>query len=142
MIVALLGTTKAGAAYVPLAPSQPPVRLIAMIEDAKPFAIVAHASSTPPESDAIVVEICEKDLHANASSTQGEANGLAGADDPAYVIFTSRSTGRPKGAVNAHQAVVNRLLWMRDTFSIDGSDVFIQKTPFGPPINLAIFGIL
>ncbi|HST61506.1 MAG TPA: AMP-binding protein, partial [Longimicrobium sp.] len=39
-------------------------------------------------------------------------------DSLAYVIYTSGSTGRPKGAANAHRGVVNRILWMQETFGL------------------------
>ncbi|MET4050658.1 amino acid adenylation domain-containing protein, partial [Rhodococcus sp. UYP5] len=48
----------------------------------------------------------------------------------AYVIFTSGSTGRPKGVAVSHEAIVNRLLWMQDTYGLTTSDVVLQKTPF------------
>ena len=51
-------------------------------------------------------------------------------DDLAYVIYTSGSTGRPKGVMVSHGAIKNRVLWMQETFSIDGGDAVLQKTPF------------
>ncbi|MFY9822632.1 MAG: amino acid adenylation domain-containing protein, partial [Thermoanaerobaculia bacterium] len=50
-------------------------------------------------------------------------------DQVAYLIYTSGSTGRPKGVMNAHRGIVNRLLWMQETYRLDGSDVVLQKTP-------------
>ena len=48
---------------------------------------------------------------------------------PAYVIYTSGSTGRPKGVVVPHSAIVNRLLWMQDTYRLTARDRVLQKTP-------------
>ncbi|MDL9939050.1 AMP-binding protein, partial [Gordonia sp. ABSL1-1] len=50
-------------------------------------------------------------------------------DDAAYTLFTSGSTGRPKGVTVSHRAIVNRLEWMREWYSVKESDVFLQKTP-------------
>ncbi|MEV4928077.1 amino acid adenylation domain-containing protein, partial [Streptomyces roseoverticillatus] len=47
----------------------------------------------------------------------------------AYVIYTSGSTGRPKGVVVTHEAIVNRLDWMRETYGIGPADRILQKTP-------------
>src|SRR5699024_2993033 len=47
----------------------------------------------------------------------------------AYVLFTSGSTGAPKGVVIEHAAIVNRLLWMRDHYSFDASERILHKTP-------------
>jgi amino acid adenylation domain-containing protein len=60
-----------------------------------------------------------------------------GADaDPAYVIFTSGSTGRPKGAMNAHRGIVNRLLWMQETYALQPGERVLQKTPFSFDVSV------
>ncbi|HEV7518278.1 MAG TPA: amino acid adenylation domain-containing protein, partial [Thermoanaerobaculia bacterium] len=58
--------------------------------------------------------------------------GLAARVEPdtlAYVIFTSGSTGRPKGVMNSHRGIVNRLLWMQETYRLTPADRVLQKTP-------------
>ncbi|MFL5383051.1 MAG: amino acid adenylation domain-containing protein, partial [Longimicrobiaceae bacterium] len=63
--------------------------------------------------------------------------GIAAAPDAlAYVIYTSGSTGRPKGAGNAHRGVVNRILWMQETFALGAGDVVLQKTPFSFDVSV------
>ncbi|HYH80464.1 MAG TPA: amino acid adenylation domain-containing protein, partial [Longimicrobium sp.] len=57
-------------------------------------------------------------------------------DSLAYVIYTSGSTGRPKGAANAHRGVVNRILWMQETFGLTADDVVLQKTPFSFDVSV------
>ena len=47
----------------------------------------------------------------------------------AYIIFTSGTTGKPKGVMIEHQSLVNRLNWMQKLYSISHGDVLIQKTP-------------
>ena len=54
----------------------------------------------------------------------------------AYVIYTSGSTGRPKGAGNTHRGVVNRILWMQETFGLGAEDVVLQKTPFSFDVSV------
>src|SRR6185369_13385180 len=54
----------------------------------------------------------------------------------AYIIYTSGSTGRPKGAMNTHRGIVNRLLWMQETYRLDQSDCVLQKTPFSFDVSV------
>src|SRR5438270_13140401 len=53
-----------------------------------------------------------------------------------YVIYTSCSTGKTKGVMNAHAGVVNRLLWMQQEYGIGGEDRILQKTPFGFDVSV------
>ena len=50
--------------------------------------------------------------------------------DPVYVLFTSGSTGIPKGTVVNHKAVISYINWVKDTFKIDENTVFGSQTPF------------
>ena len=88
--VAILGTLKAGGAYLPLDPAYPPSRLQWMVDDAEPL-IVLDDDSWPDVSG------------------QPETSPPAGVTPAnlAYVIYTSGSTGTPKGALIEHRGVVN-----------------------------------
>ncbi|WP_432125278.1 AMP-binding protein, partial [Streptomyces sp. C10-9-1] len=55
---------------------------------------------------------------------------------PAYVIFTSGSTGRPKGVMVEHAAIVNRLEWMRNTYTLKPGDRVLHKTPAGFDVSV------
>ncbi|HEX7312964.1 MAG TPA: amino acid adenylation domain-containing protein [Pyrinomonadaceae bacterium] len=130
MVVALLGTLKAGAAYVPLDPSYPPARLAFMLDDARPAVLLTERrllEHVPPHGAHVV---CLDDV--KGLEREGDANlpDAAAGESLAYVIYTSGSTGRPKGAMNTHAAIVNRLLWMQDEYRLDGGDVVLQKTPY------------
>ena len=50
--------------------------------------------------------------------------------DPAYVLFTSGSTGVPKGAVVSHANIIAYINWYTETFGIDENTVFGNQTPF------------
>ncbi|MGF1938165.1 MAG: non-ribosomal peptide synthetase [Nostoc sp. ChiQUE02] len=56
--------------------------------------------------------------------------------DLAYVIYTSGSTGKPKGAMNTHQGICNRLLWMQDAYKLNATDSVLQKTPFSFDVSV------
>ncbi|MGW1723523.1 non-ribosomal peptide synthase/polyketide synthase [Streptomyces sp. NPDC002306] len=108
LVVALLAVQRAGAAYLPLDADYPPERLASMLADAQPVCVVEDALPSGPED--------EPPTSYDPSS-------------PAYVIYTSGSTGRPKGVVVPHEGIVNRLLWMQDTYGLGAGERVLQKTP-------------
>ncbi|WP_189939361.1 AMP-binding protein, partial [Streptomyces sulfonofaciens] len=57
-------------------------------------------------------------------------------EHPAYVMYTSGSTGAPKGVVVTHAGIVNRLLWMQSEYGLDASDAVLQKTPYGFDVSV------
>jgi amino acid adenylation domain-containing protein len=71
-----------------------------------------------------------------ANESDENPNNSVSPDNAAYVIYTSGSTGQPKGAVNAHAAVCNRLLWGQDNFGLTAADRVLQKTPFSFDVSV------
>jgi len=127
MVVALLGILKAGAAYVPLDPRLPDERLGYLLADSKPAVIVTDERSWRPQfaADAIVL-----DESAEALREQCRANPQTGVapNNLAYVMYTSGSTGQPKGVAVEHRTVVNLLASMQHEPGIDSSDVLLAVT--------------
>ncbi|NUT53546.1 MAG: amino acid adenylation domain-containing protein, partial [Saccharothrix sp.] len=123
LVVALLAVLKAGCAYVPLDPEDPPARLADHLADAAPVLVLTDA---PGEPDRVAVP-ADAEL-ATTLAARGPEVGVR-PEDPAYMIFTSGSTGRPKGVVVGHRAIVNRLRWTQDEFSLTADDTVLQKTP-------------
>jgi len=123
MVIAILGTLAAGAAYVPLDPAYPAERLAFLLEDSGVARVVAgRAQSALLEglaetSGAARILVVEDLLEACA------AHGFRDLPPelPAYVIYTSGSTGRPKGVVVTH-AHVARLFTATDRQFDFGTD--------------------
>ena len=133
MVVSILGVLKAGAAWVPMDPDYPTARLRTMIEDSG--ACVLLISGDQP-----VIPEGFEDQCADVSQWVHYPNHRlrleTSPDQLAYVIYTSGSTGRPKGAMNEHRGVVNRLVWMQETYPLNASDVVLQKTPFSFDVSV------
>ncbi|UQV46661.1 amino acid adenylation domain-containing protein [Janthinobacterium lividum] len=137
MMIGLLATLKAGGAYVPLDPSYPQERLSYMLDDAAVSILLTQAKLGAQQTAAPIVQLC-LDTDTVHWANFPECNPMlpVQANHLAYVIYTSGSTGQPKGAMNAHHAVVNRLLWMRETYDITSGDRVLQKTPFSFDVSV------
>ncbi len=128
MLIGIYGVLKAGGAYLPLSPDDPPERISYIVADAGARVVLVH-SATVRKAPASVPAI-------NLDAPEGYAGSTANlplvsrSDDLAYVIYTSGSTGKPKGVMIEHRSVVNRLHWMQQAYPIDQRDVLLQKTPY------------
>ncbi|HLM54812.1 MAG TPA: amino acid adenylation domain-containing protein [Pyrinomonadaceae bacterium] len=108
MAVALLGVLKAGGAYVAFDPLYPPERLRQMMEDAGVVTLVStrRLSDELTGHSARVVLIDDEWPRVAAESEENPAR-VAAADNLAYLVYTSGTTGRPKGILIQHRSLVN-----------------------------------
>jgi len=133
MIVGILGVLEAGAAYVPLEPTLPAERLGLLAESAGLSAVVTcekHAGLLPAGGVRRVL------LDAAWPAIETRPAVRAGEDNLAYVLYTSGSTGAPKGVMISHRGIVNRLLWMQEAYGLTAADRVLQKTPFGFDVSV------
>lgn len=126
LTLALHGIVEAGAAWLPLDTGYPDDRLRMMLEDAKPSLLITTDEQRPRFSDLSVGTFSYNTL---LPAADAEPLRLAKPEQTAYIIFTSGSTGRPKGVMVGHTAIVNRLKWMQDHYTLTACDVVAQKTP-------------
>jgi amino acid adenylation domain-containing protein len=116
LLVGMLAVLKAGAAYLPLDPDQPRRRLAAMVADARPGLLLTDtACAAGLDFDGPVVRV---DLEREGTVTP-EAGPWAGPrpEDLAYVLYTSGSTGQPKGVGIEHRSAVGFLGWCGRSFA-------------------------
>ncbi|MET3498399.1 non-ribosomal peptide synthetase, partial [Variovorax boronicumulans] len=143
LVVALLATLKAGAAYVPLDPSYPMERLGFMLQDSAPHTLLTHAGLHARLLPALgtlapSLAVLELDSTARAWDSRPAHNppprlqALTTAH-LAYVIYTSGSTGTPKGVANSIAGLGNRLHWfIRDVLDVlEHPPVTAFKTSIG-----------
>jgi amino acid adenylation domain-containing protein len=135
LVVSLLGVLKAGAAYVPLDPGYPAERLAYMVADAGAAVVLTQERLRAMLPAASVLCVDGDGAEIAGESGADEASG-AGPANLVYVIYTSGSTGQPKGAMNTHEAVRNRLLWMQRAYGLTSADVVLQKTPFSFDVSV------
>ena len=131
--VAFLATLRAGGACVPLDPDHPPDRLRFLFADTAAAVVVTQPHlrrRLPPEWRGIVIDVSE---------TEGVPDPLAferGGWEPepeslAYVVYTSGSTGNPKGVLMHHRGLANRLAWQQDDYPLAPGDRVLQNLSIG-----------
>nr|WP_314483498.1 non-ribosomal peptide synthase/polyketide synthase [uncultured Pseudomonas sp.] len=137
MVIGLLAILKAGGAYVPLDPDYPQERLAYMIEDSGIGLLLSQTALLTKLPVTGIKVIC-LDQNTEWLDAYSDDNLVVAQDSQhlAYVIYTSGSTGRPKGAGNTHAALVNRLSWMQQAYTLTAEDAVLQKTPFSFDVSV------
>ena len=122
-ILAVIGS---GNYYIPLDSSLPKEKLDAILDDAKPVAILGH------KEDATVIENLnfQGDFYTNLDSSNEECGFLPlSGDDPLYMVYTSGSTGKPKGVLKSNNAVINFLETFSTLFPFEEDTIIGNQTP-------------
>ncbi|MFI6760880.1 amino acid adenylation domain-containing protein [Micromonospora sp. NPDC050417] len=147
LVVALLGVLEAGAAYLPLDVDHPADRLAYLLADSGVRTVVTTASAAallPPRPGLDIVL-----LDGDSPTTLGRAPYTTESDNKgpfltpqagAYLLYTSGSTGQPKGVLVPHGAIASQLAWVQGRFGLGPDDrVLHHLSASFDPAALEIF---
>ena len=131
MVIGLLGILKAGAAYVPLDSSYPAERLRYMVEDCKPVLLLTqgHLRAGLPHTGMPILAL-DVDWSIVESTSRDESKVQMTPANLAYVMYTSGSTGVPKGVMVEHRHVTGFLAAFHERVHSGPTSVWAQFHSF------------
>ncbi len=129
VIVSVLAILKTGAAYIPIDPSYPAQRLTYLVSDSSAEILLTRSTivSKLPQMDTNIL-LLDQEWPTIALENSSNLSHNGHAEDLAYVMYTSGSTGNPKGVLVPHRAIA-RLVKNNAFASFSADEVFLQLAP-------------
>ncbi|MEW1639122.1 amino acid adenylation domain-containing protein [Streptomyces sp. NPDC093801] len=133
LLVAILGTLKAGAAYVPFDPAYPPARLRLLLDQVPDLALIVASPATAGLIGQAPVEVAGfEELSDRLAALPDTAPGVeVTGDDLCYAVFTSGSTGTPKLTAVRHGGWFNLMNWLRIEYGLHRGSHNLVVSAFG-----------
>jgi amino acid adenylation domain-containing protein len=130
LVVTLLAIFKAGAAYLPLDPADPPERLARVLADSGAILLVTDAASASAfDGDATPRLDLDREETRIRQAAPDRPTPSARPDSLAYVLYTSGSTADPRGVLVEHRNLANQVQWRARAIALGPADRLLQCIP-------------
>jgi amino acid adenylation domain-containing protein len=125
-VVAILAVLKSGSAYLPLSTADPVSRLLMILRDAgNPLVITDAAGRSKLSGYDRIISMTEDDEGGAGSAEFPAVTG----ENLAYVVYTSGTSGPPKGVLGTHRQLVNYVRWCAEEFALDPGERALLHAP-------------
>ncbi|WP_315443753.1 amino acid adenylation domain-containing protein [uncultured Selenomonas sp.] len=133
-IIAFFAAAYSGNFYTPLDTAMPQGRLRSIMDTLHPAVVLTdrihHEAALEVAGDALVMDLEELCVGTVDDGVLDKIRRTVIDTDPLYVMFTSGSTGIPKGVVVSHRSVIDYTEWLAETFAFSERTVFGNQAPF------------
>lgn len=141
VLVAILAIFKARGLYLPLDPTHPEALIARMLEEAQPRLVLTHSSlsglTRPDQFSQLCLDTDWGLVEAHPATAPATAPSL---DDPAYLLYTSGTTGRPKGVLATQANLAHYIQVAQQRYGFCATDVFSSLARY--TFSISLFDLL
>ncbi|CCK32349.1 Putative indigoidine synthase IndC [Streptomyces davaonensis JCM 4913] len=138
LVIGAWGVLRSGGAFLPLSPDYPRERLRHVARDARTGVVLTQehlrgrlAEFLGAATAVITLEDVVEFRKSRSGADPAELPAGPRPADLAYILYTSGSTGSPKGVAIEHRSLTHQMRWLADTFALDADRTVLHKTPIG-----------